>query len=167
MAAWQGPQQWSEWNEWLAAGLHGWNRWRLAPLLMGVLFPQGRRTFRSWIRAAGVCDDFASYYYFLGSLGRKVEPLATRLLALLVCRLPLPDRLLAGLGDSPTKPYGPKVQGAGIHHTPAPGPADQKYLYGHIWVTLALAVRHPLWGTIGLPLRALLYVRQKSLGSIP
>ena len=103
MAAWQGPQQWSDWNEWLAAGLHGRNRWRLGPLLMGVLFAQGRRTVSSWLRAAGVCDDFAAYYYFLGSLGRKAEPLATRLVSLLVCRLPLPDRLLAVLDDSPTK----------------------------------------------------------------
>jgi len=36
-------------------------------------------------------------------------------------------------------------------------------LYGHSWVTLAWVVRHPRWGTIGLPLRALRYVRQKQL----
>jgi len=71
------------------------------------------------------------------------------------------------IDDSPTKRYGPKVQGADIHHNPTPGPADQKYLYGHIWVTLSLAVRHRLWGTIGLPLMAMLYVRQRTIASIP
>jgi hypothetical protein len=29
------------------------------------------------------------------------------------------------------------VQGAGIHHNPTPGPAGEKFVYGHIWVTLA------------------------------
>ena len=50
-----------------------------------------------------------------------------------------------------------------LHHNPTPGPAQQKFLYGHLWVTLAWVVRHPQWGTIGLPLRALLYVRQKQI----
>ena len=27
---WECPEQWSEWSEWLAAGLHARNRWRLA-----------------------------------------------------------------------------------------------------------------------------------------
>jgi hypothetical protein len=48
---------------------------------------------------------------------------------------------------------------AGIHHDPTPGPADSRYVYGHIWVTLAVILRHRLWGTIGLPLWAKLYVR--------
>jgi hypothetical protein len=54
-----------------------------------------------------------------------------------------------------------------VHHNPTPGPADQEYLYGHVWVTLALTVRHPSWGPIGLPLRAMLYVRQRTLASVP
>jgi len=37
--------------------------------------------------------------------------------------------------------------------------ADQQFLYGHVWVTLSLAVRHPVWGALALPLRAMLYVR--------
>ena len=81
--------------------------------------------------------------------------------------LPLPDRLLAVIDDTPTKRYGPKVEGADIHHNPTPGPADQKYLYGHIWVTLSLAVRHPCFGALALPLRAMLYVRQKTMAKIP
>src|SRR5262249_53916733 len=54
-------------------------------------------------------------------------------------------------------------QGAGIHHNPTPGPAGEKFVYGHIWVTLAWLVRHPTWDTLALPLRALLYVRAKNV----
>jgi hypothetical protein len=77
------------------------------------------------------------------------------------------DCLLLALDDTPTKRYGPKVQGAGIHHNPTPGPADQKFLYGHLWVTLAWLMRHPQWACIGLPLRALLYIRQKDIAKLP
>ena len=41
------------------------------------------------------------------------------------------------------------------------------YLYGHIWVTISLALRHPRWGAMGLPLRAMLYVRRQTKRSIP
>ena len=166
-ANWQCPGEWSEWSEWLAAGLHARNRWRLPVLLTGILFARGRRTVTSWLRANGISDDYADYFYFLASLGRKTESVATQLFLLLLRTLPLPDRLLAVIDDSPTKRYGPKVEGAAIHHNPTPGPADQKYLYGHIWVTLSLALRHPWWGAMALPLRAMLYVRQKTIPTIP
>jgi len=61
----------------------------------------------------------------------------------------------------------PKVEGADVHHNPTPGPADQSYLYGHIWVTMSLAVRHPQWGPLALPLRVMLYVRRKTRATIP
>jgi hypothetical protein len=166
-ANWRCPSEWVEWSEWLAAGLHARNRWRLPVLLVGILFARGRRTVTTWLRAVGIRDDFADYYYFLAPLGRKAESVATRLFLLLLRNLPLPQRLLAVIDDSPTKRYGPKVEGADIHHNPTPGPADQKYLYGHIWVTLSLALRHPLWGAMALPLRAMLYVRRKTIPTIP
>ena len=106
-------------------------------------------------------------YYFISVIGRKSIPLGSRLLMLLLQRLPSGPRVLVALDDTPTKRYGPKVQGAGIHHNPTPGPADAKFLYGHIWVTLAWVVRHPLWGTIGLPLYALVYIRQKDMVHLP
>ena len=81
--------------------------------------------------------------------------------------LPLPERLLLVIDDSPTKRYGPKVEGADVHHNPTPGPADQPYLYGHVWVTISLALRHPKWGPIGLPLQAMLYVRKRTMATIP
>jgi hypothetical protein len=164
---WECPEQWSEWSDWLAAGLHAHNRWRLPVLLVGILFASGRRTVTTWLRAAGVSDDFQDYYYLLAALGRKTESIATRLVALLLRTLPLPERLLLVIDDSPTKRYGAKVEGADIHHNPTPGPADQPYLYGHVWVTISLALRHPKWGTIGLPLRAMLYVRKRTMATIP
>ena len=166
-ANWRCPHKWSEWSDWLAAGLHARNRWRLPVLLVGILFARGRRTVTTWLRAAGISTDFADYYYFLSSVGRKAGAVATQLLVLVLETLPLPERLLAVIDDSPTKRYGPKVEGADIHRNPTPGPADQEYLYGHVWVTLSLAVQHPLWGLLGLPLRALLYVRQKTLPTLP
>src|SRR5262245_34794991 len=36
-------------------------------------------------------------------------------------------RLTFALDDTPTERYGPKVQGAGVHHNPTPGPADGAY----------------------------------------
>ena len=164
---WKCPDNWSDWSEWLAAGLHARNRWRLPVLLLGILFASGRRTVTTWLRAAGVSDDFQDYYYLLIPIGRKSEFIATRLLALILRTLPLPERLLLVIDDSPTKRYGPKVEGADVHHNPTPGPADQPFLYGHIWVTISLALRHPRWGAIGLPLRAMLYVRKQTVAKIP
>jgi hypothetical protein len=167
MVRYQPPKDWQQWVEWLAAGLHGRSRWRLSLILLGIVFARGRRTVTSWLRAVGISDDFADYYYFLQPLGRKSKALAERLFMLLLTHLPTGSRLLLAVDDTPTKRYGPCVQGAGIHHNPTPGPADQKFLYGHIWVTISLVLRHPLWQTIGLPLLALLYVRLKDIAKIP
>jgi hypothetical protein len=164
MVCYQPPQ---DWVSWMAAGLQGRNRWRLSLLIMGILFASGRRTVTTWLRAVGIQDDYSGYYYFLQPLGRKSKQLGLRLFTLLLKRLIKEDRVLFATDDSPTERYGPCVQGAGIHHDPTPGPADQKFLYGHIWVTISLIVRHPLWHTIGLPLLGLLYVRAKDIAKIP
>lgn len=169
-ATWRCPQDWNDWVEWLSAGLHGRSRWRLSLVLVGMLFAMGRRTVSTWLRAAGVSTDYVDYYYFIGSLGRKIEQLATRLFERLLQRMlsRMPgERVYLAIDDTPTKRYGPKVQGAGIHHNPTPGPTAQEFLYGHVWVTISWVVRHTLWGTIGLPLWALLYVRQKDIAKLP
>lgn len=157
------PEDWQEWVAWLKPAMHSRTQWRLPLVLLGLLFARGRRTVTSWLRAQGITTEFYEYYYFLKSLGRKIEPLATALFRQLLKRLPVGDRVLLALDDSPTKRYGPQVEGAGLHHNPTSGPDDHKFLYGHIWVTLALVLRHPLWGTIGLPLRALMYVKKKDM----
>ena len=166
MVEWQLPAELVAWILALSQPLHGRLAWRLLPLLRGVLFARGRRTVASWLRAAGLGADFRPYYYFLGSLGPRAGMVAALLLRLAVRVLGTGDRLVFGLDDTPTKRAGPHVEGAGIHHNPTPGPARQKFLYGHIWVTIAWLAHHPRWGTIGLPLRALLYVRQKDVGRL-
>ena len=77
------------------------------------------------------------------------------------------SRLLFALDDTPTPRYGPCVEGAGLHHNPAPGPAGPPFVYGHVWVTLAWVARHRCWGAIALPLRAALYVRRRDGAALP
>ena len=168
MACYRAPREWEEWSKWLAAGLHGRSRWRLPVLMMGLVFAGGRRVVASWIRTAGLSDDYQDFYFFLQSVGQRWQALGRRVL-LLVLRRALSDqqRVLLAIDDSPTKRYGPKVEGAGIHHDPTPGPAGHPFCYGHIWVTLAVIVRHSCWGTIGLPIWSWLYVRQQDVPRIP
>lgn len=166
MAPWKLPTEVAWWIARLAGVLHHRLAWRLLPLLAGALFAQGRKTVASWLRGGQLGADFKAYYYFLGSLGRKVNSVAALLLDEAVRVVAPEGRLLFALDDTPTKRYGPLVEGAGIHHNPTPGPAGQKFLYGHVWVTLSWVVRHAWWGTIGLPLLAMLYVRRDNLGSI-
>lgn len=151
------------WIERLAGQLDARVSWRLLPLMAGFLFATGRRTVSSWLRAGGLSKDYQDYYYFLSSLGHKVESLAS-VLVLIAARIIAPNgRILLAIDDTPSQRYGPKVEGAGVHHNPTPGPAGSKYLYGHNWVTLAWVVRHPRWGAIGLPLLARMYVRLKDI----
>src|SRR5205807_2514571 len=42
-----------------------------------------------------------------------------------------------------------------------------KFVYGHLWVTLAVLAKHPSRGTVALPLQASLYVREQDLPKIP
>ena len=121
---WDAPEQWSEWSDWLAAGLHARNRWRLPILLTGMLFASGRRTVTTWLRAAGVSGDYQDYYYLLTSVGRNSKKIASQVVLLALDTLSLPERLLLVIDDSPTKRYGPHVEGADVHHNPTPGPAD-------------------------------------------
>src|SRR5437660_3590309 len=153
----------SAWIERMAHVLDPRASWRLVPLLSGLLFATGRRTVSSWLRAGELGKDYQDYYYFVFAVGRKVKALAAVVLRGAVQVIAPDGRILLAMDDTPSKRYGPKVEGAGVHHNPTPGPAGSKFVYGHIWVTLAWVVRHPLWGAIGLPLLARLYVRQKDI----
>jgi DDE superfamily endonuclease len=168
MVPWKLPAEFVAWVERLSTPLHRRLAWRLLPLLTGLLFAVGRRTVASWLRAIAAGKGFKPYYYFLSAVGRKAGYVASLLLRLVVERIESGrDYELFALDDTPTKRYGPLVEGAGIHHNPTPGPADQEFLYGHIWVTLSWVVQHPWWGVIGLPLRSLLYIRQKDVAKLP
>jgi hypothetical protein len=141
----------------------------LLRLLVGALFARGRRAVTSWFRAAAITTDFRRAYSALWAAGRRAEGLAARLLCGALkplMRLAPGERLLFAIDDSPTARYGPCVQGGGIHHNPSPGPAGEKFVYGHVWVTLAWLARHPLWHTLALPPRALLYVRAKDVPAL-
>jgi hypothetical protein len=151
------------WIDRLASLLDPRLSWRLVPLVTGLLFATGRRTVASWLRAGGLSKDYQDYYYFVSALGHKIMPLAAVVLRIAVDVIVPSGRILLAIDDTPSKRYGPKVEGAGIHHNPTPGPAGAKFVYGHVWVTLAWVVRHPLWGAIGLPLLARLYVRRKDI----
>ncbi|MGE5755068.1 MAG: transposase, partial [Planctomycetaceae bacterium] len=159
--------EWAAWVAALAAPLDRRCAWGLASVVGGILLAPGRRTVTSWWRAAGITAGFRSYYYFLDGLGRKTAAGAAILFGLLRDRLDPGDRLLLAIDDTPTKRFGPKVQGAGIHHNPTPGPADAKFLYGHSWVVLSRIAHHQRSGTIGLPLLGRLYIRDKDLPELP
>src|ERR1700760_2230242 len=156
-----------QWFDRLAAVLDRLSAPRLALLFLGAVLARGRGTVTSWIRAAKVSDKYQACYIAVAAAGKRADRIARRLL----CEVVRPllkgaTRLTLALDDTPTKRYGPHVQGAGIHHNPTPGPAGSPYVYGHVFVVLALLVVHPAWGVVALPLLARLYVRKKDLPSI-
>ena len=159
--------QWAAWVAALAAPLHRRCAWRLPHVVAGCLMASGRRTASGWWRAAGIGKAFRSYYYFLDGLGRKATQVATALVGVTARHLDSDGRWLLVLDDSPTKRYGPEVQGAGIHRNPTPGPAGATFLYGHSWVTLGRIVRHDRCGAIGLPLLGRLSIRKKDIPDLP
>src|SRR5205807_5066696 len=114
---------------------------RVPLLLVGILFASGRRTVTSWFRAAGIVDDFRPAYATVCAVGREAGHMAisTLLAVRPVLRGP---RLTVAIDDTPTARYGPLVEGAGVHHNPTPGPAGEKFVYGHVWVTLAALAKH-------------------------
>jgi hypothetical protein len=140
---------------------------RLACLFLGAILARGRRTLSSWIRAAGLSDQFRCCYTTVAAAGKRTELIAAYLLRALVKPLVAnAPRLVLAIDDTPTPRYGPHVQGAGVHHNPTPGPAGSPFVYAHVWVVLGLLTAHPLWGMIALPLLARLYVRRKDLDAI-
>jgi hypothetical protein len=149
----------------LASALHAQSAQRLPRLLCGLLCATGRRTCTAWFRAAGITTDFRRAYNVVWACGHRARSVAT-------CLLPVLDPLLAGdrlclaFDDTPTARWGPCIEGAGIHHNPSPGPAGEKFVYGHVWVTLAALAKHPQRGTIALPLRNELYIRQQDIAQL-
>ena len=156
-----------QWFSRLASALDRRSAPRLARLFLGAVLARGRRTVTSWIRAAKLSGRFQPCYTAVAAAGKRADRIARRLLTEVVYPLARgPERLTLALDDTPTKRYGPHVQGAGVHHNPTPGPAGSPYVYGHVFVVLGLLVTHTAWGTIALPLLARLYVRKKDLPAI-
>jgi hypothetical protein len=156
-----------QWFSRLATALDRRSAPRLALLFFGAVLARGRRTVTTWIRAAKLSDQFRPCYTAVAAAGKRADRIARRLLTEVVRPLLAgATRLTLALDDTPTKRYGPHVQGAGVHHNPTPGPAGSPYVYGHVFVVLGLLVTHKAWGTIALPLLSRLYVRKKDLPAI-
>src|SRR4051794_14510223 len=108
MSLWQLPQEAAAWLLPLTCALDARQHQRLLALVSGLLFARGRRTVTSWLRAAGLADDFRACYGLVGRIGRRAEALARQLLL----RVAVPllagkhERLLFALDDTPTKRYG-------------------------------------------------------------
>src|SRR3954465_6336878 len=156
-----------QWFSCLAAALDRRSAPRLALLFLGAVLARGRRTVTTWIRAARLSGQYQRCYVAGAAARKRADRIARRLLIEVVRPL-LKDatRLTLALDDTPTKRYGPHVQGAGIHHNPTPGPGGPPYVYCHVFVVLALLVTHEAWGTIAMPLPSRLYVLKKDLPCI-
>jgi hypothetical protein len=156
-----------QWFSRLATALDRRSAIRLALVFVGAVLARGRRTVTSWIRAAGLSADYKPVYTTVAAAGQRADAVAARLaLAVVTPLVAAAGRLTFALDDTPTPRYGPHVQGAGVHHNPAPGPAGGPFVYGHVWVVLAALAVHPDWGVVALPLLARLYVRAKDLAGI-
>lgn len=145
MAGWNRVGELGSWIEYLAVDLDRRNRWRLAPLLLGVLWATGRRTVSRWITAAGLSHDWQRYYGLLWAVGRKARAISRQLLRLATRVIPSEDQgnfICVALDNTPTARYGPQVEGAGIHRCPTPGPGGHQHLYGHVWVMWSWVIRH-------------------------
>jgi SRSO17 transposase len=157
-----------QWFSTLAKALDPRSARRLVVLFLGMILARGRKTLTCWIRAAGLSNQYRRCYATAAAVGRRTQRIATRLLLEVIKPLVADTpRLVLALDDTPTKRHGPKVQGAGVHHNPTPGPAGGPFVYGHVWVVLGLLVTHPLGGLVALPLLARLYIRDKDLDAIP
>jgi DDE superfamily endonuclease len=143
-------------------------QFRFLILVAGMLLSRGRQTASSWFRAAGVRDDWDQFYDLLIHLGRKSTRVSWSLLLILFRKLNLANQsvIRIAIDDSPTKRYGKKVEGAGVHHNPTAGPADGEWMYGHNWVSLGLLQTHKAWGVIAFPIRSMLYVRGKDVPTL-
>lgn len=165
---WILPESWQVMLAALCGVLHQRSAWRLAVIFAGIIFAKGRKTITSWLRAAGISQQYQGFYYFIGSIGGKTEIVATVLFEIMIGLIyKKRQRVLMAIDDGPTKRYGPKVQGAGIHRNPTTTPDGAKFIYGHLWVTISVVVRHKLWATVGLPFLAKMYVRVKDMSKMP
>lgn len=141
---------------------------RLPIIFAGAMLAGGRRTAASWFRCAGVKDDWDRFYELLQTIGKNAASLMLPVLSFVLTKFDPGEQghWTLMIDDSPTKRFGPCVEAANIHHNPTPGPGDGEWLYGHNWVCLAMALGHPIFGVIALPLLSLLYVRKVDIEAL-
>src|SRR5437763_4190302 len=73
-----------QWFSRLASALDRRSAPRLALLFLGALLARGRRTVTSWIKAAGLSDQFRPCYTAIAAAGKKGETIAAFLLLAVV-----------------------------------------------------------------------------------
>jgi len=157
-----------QWFAQLASSLDKRSAPRLAALFLGAVIARGRRTVTSWIRAVQGGEQYHSYYTALAATGKNAQAIAIGLvLNVIKPLLGGSRRITLAIDDTPTSRYGPRVEGAGIHHNPTPGPTHDAHVYGHVFVVLALLLTHKAWGTHAFPLLARMYVRKTDLPKTP
>ena len=110
-----------QWFSCVAAVLDRRSAPRLTLLLLGAVLARGRRIVTSRIRAAKRGGRYQSCYLAVAAAGKRADDIAWRPFVTVV------RPLLAGstrptlaLDDTPTKRFGPHVQGAGVPHKPTP-----------------------------------------------
>ncbi len=102
---------------------------RIQPLFSAILIgifctAERRRTASSWFRGGEIGRDFRRAYNVIGSVGRQAEAMATTMLLEVEHSPATADEvdITVAIDDTPSKRYGPLVEGAGLHHNPTPGP---------------------------------------------
>jgi hypothetical protein len=64
------------WFSRLASALDTRSAPRLAWLLVGAVLARGRRTVTSWVRAAGLSDEYRPCYTTVAAAGRRTDRMA-------------------------------------------------------------------------------------------
>ena len=113
-----------------------------------------RRTAASWFRCPGAKDDWDRFFEMLQTIGKNSASLMLPLVSYVVSKFDPGEQgyWTLVIDDSPTKRFGTCVEAANIHHSPSPAPGDGEWLYGNNGVCVAIALRHPVFGVIALPL---------------
>ena len=111
-----------QWFSRLASALDPRSAPRLAKLFLGAVLARGRRTVTSWIRAAGLGDEYRPCYTAVAAAGRRSDSIAARLVREVVKPLVAgTKRLVFAIDDTPTERYGPHTsKGPGSTTTPRP-----------------------------------------------
>ena len=112
MAVYRAPVEWTECVAFLAGMLDERSRWRLVPLMLGMLFASGRRTVTTWLRAAVLQRDDRDFDHFLQTVGRGWLAVSDQVLALVVKRVVTSSRVLLvieGTAASVVRPQGLRI----------------------------------------------------------